>query len=517
MSSEKEPFLKRNVHERISTELKIVLAGAGIAFFGSVINRLLNYVLRIIIARGLSVEEYGLFNIAVIFMRAFVAFAALGLSEGIVRYVSYYRGLNDEEKIKGTLVSSFIITFLFSLVITIVLFFSSDFIAINWFKSEQLIPLLRIFILMIPIGVIISNLTSLNLAYEKIKYNFWLVDVSSQSLRVVTIGLAILFGFGILGVGYAYLISFFIIFVLMFLIAEYKVYPLIRNRVKAKFETRELFSYSWPLVFVGILGYIMGWTDTFMIANLMDIRSVGLYNAALPLANLLTLLPLMFVPMFLPLITRNFAQKKMFLVDSLTKNVSKWSFMINFPILILMLLFPSFFISLLFGEQYLEGTSALVFLSVGFFIFSLSYPSMQLLRMIKETKWYLINLIITIPTNVILNLSLIPKYGITGAAIATTISYSLHSLLFIGEGYYYLKLIPITSSFWKSVFAGLIALGLIFILKNLTSGGFFITVLFGVLFSISYLILLLVFKTFDEQDKILYHFLKSKIKKQKNI
>ncbi|MEK6953187.1 MAG: flippase [Nanoarchaeota archaeon] len=517
MPSEKEHFLKRKVHERISTELKIVLAGAGITFFGSVINRFLNYVLRIIIARGLSVEEYGLFNIAVIFMRAFVAFAALGLSEGIVRYVSYYRGLNEKEKIKGTLVSSFIITFLFSLIITIILFFSSDYIAINWFKSEELIPLLKIFILMIPIGVIISNLTSLNLAYEKIKYNFWLVDVSSQSLRVITIGFVILLGFGILGVGYAYLISFFIIFVLMFLIAEYKVYPLIRSKVKAKFETKELFSYSWPLVFVGILGYIMGWTDTFMIANLMDIRSVGLYNAALPLANLLTLLPLMFVPIFLPLITRNFAQKKTFLVDSLMKNVSKWSFIINFPVLILMLLFPGFFINLLFGKEYLEGTSALIFLSVGFFIFSLSYPSMQLLRMIKETKWYLINLVITIPTNVILNLFLIPKYGITGAAIATTISYSLHSLLFIGEGYYYLKLMPLSFKFWKAILAGLMALVLILILKNLVSGGFYIIILFCVLFSISYLILLLLLNTFDEQDKTLYHFLKSRLKKQKDI
>src|SRR3989344_2240301 len=170
MSSEKEPFLKRNVHERISTELKIILAGAGIALFGSVINRLLNYVLRIIIARGLGVEEYGLFTIAVMVMRAFVAFSALGLTEGIIRYVSYYRGLNDEKKIKGTIVSSFIITFLSSLIITTILFFSSNYIAIHWFNSEELTPLLKIFILIIPIGVLCANISSLYLAYEKIRY-----------------------------------------------------------------------------------------------------------------------------------------------------------------------------------------------------------------------------------------------------------------------------------------------------------------------------------------------------------
>jgi len=505
-------------NRKIGLELKILLAGASIALFGSVINRILNYVLRIIIARGLGVEEYGLFTLAVMVMRAFVAFSALGLTEGIVRYVSYYRGLNDEKKIKGVIVSSFIITFVSSLIITIILFFSSDYISVHWFNSQELAPLLRIFILMIPIGVLCANISSLYLAYEKIKYNFWLVDVSSQSLRVLTIGFAILFGFGILGVGYAYLISFLIILIFMFLILEYKVFPLINNEVKSKFEVKELFSYSWPLVFVGILGYVMGWTDTFMIAKIMDVRSVGLYNAAVPLANLLTLIPLMFVPLFLPLITKNFAKKKLFLVDALTKHVGKWSFLVNFPILLLMLLFPGVFVNTFFGGDYLSSTSSLIFLSFGFFLFSLSQPSMQLLRMIKKTKLYLINLIIVIPLNIILNLLFIPIYGITGAAIATMTAYFVYSLLFVGEGYYYLRLLPFSFNFWKLILAGIIPLIIMLFLRSLINNEIYLFFLLGVGFFISYLGLLILFKAFDNYDKMLLSFLREKfLKKQKVI
>ncbi|MEK6935085.1 MAG: flippase [Nanoarchaeota archaeon] len=500
--------------KKLSNELKVILASASIAFFGSIVNRVFNYVLRILIARGLSVEDYGLFTIAIMVMRFTIAISLLGLGEGLVRYVSYYRGLKDESKIKGTIFSSFGISFLFSLVITIILFFSAEFIAVNWFNSQELIPLLKIFVWAIPIGVIGSNLTSLNLAFEKIKYNFWLVDFGSQSLRVLTIGLVILLGLGIIGVGFAYLISFWFIIIVMYLVAESKVFPILRSKVKSEYNLKELFSYSWPLIFVGVLGYVMGWTDTFMIANLTNITNVGLYNAALPLANLLTLLPLMFSPLFLPLITKNYAKKKMELVSSLTKNVGKWSYMVNFPVLLLMLLFPGLFINILFGVDYLSATNALIYLAIGFFFFSLSYPSMHLLGMIKKTKLSLINLLIVIPINVILNYYLIIDYGITGVAIATAISYIIYSLLFILEGYYYLKLVPISFRFWKATLAGLISLGMILFIRNLIEVNLGFAILLGIMFSIIYLGLLFLFKAFDEYDKMLVGFLRTKFLKR---
>jgi len=501
---------------KVSTELKIILVGAGIAFLGSFINRILNYVLRIVVARGLGVEAYGLFILAVIIMRTFVAFSSLGLYEGIVRFVPYYRGLKDKERIKGVLSFSFIVTFFSSLIISTFLFFMSDFIAIKFFNSSELAPLLKIFIWMIPIGVLSSNYIYLNLAYEKIKYNLFIADISGQGLRVLAVGLAILFGFGIIGVGYAYLFSYLAILILFFFVSELKVYPLFRSKIKSRFEIKELLSYSWPLLFFGLLGSIMGWTDSFMIVNLLDLKSVGIYNAALPIANLLTMVPLIFVPLFLPLITKNYATKNMPIVDSLTKNVGKWNFLINFPILILMLLFPGFFINLLFGKEYLAATTALRFLSVGFFIFSLSYPSMQLLKMIKKTKLYLINLFIVIPLNVILNYLFISKFGITGAALATAITYFIYSGLFIGESYHLLKLIPISFKFWKPISAGLIALLLVLFINTFINMSQFLTaILLGAILLITYFFLLLILKSFDETDKLLFNHMREKVFKGK--
>ena len=63
------------------------------------------------------VKESRLFaflNSIIMSSNSFVAFSALGLSEGIIRFVSYYRGLNDKEGIKGTLISAFGISFLAS-------------------------------------------------------------------------------------------------------------------------------------------------------------------------------------------------------------------------------------------------------------------------------------------------------------------------------------------------------------------------------------------------------------------
>jgi len=50
--------------------------------------------------------------------------------------------------------------------------------------------------------------------------------------------------------------------------------------------TKKLLSFSVPLLAVSMLMMVMSWTDTLMLGYFKSPDVVGLYNAALPLANL---------------------------------------------------------------------------------------------------------------------------------------------------------------------------------------------------------------------------------------
>src|SRR3989344_9148646 len=64
------------------------------------LSKVFAYGYRILIARYFGAETYGLFSLASIVISFFAAIAALGLEEGISRYISYYRGKESPEKIK---------------------------------------------------------------------------------------------------------------------------------------------------------------------------------------------------------------------------------------------------------------------------------------------------------------------------------------------------------------------------------------------------------------------------------
>jgi hypothetical protein len=72
----------------------------------------------------------------------------------------------------------------------------------------------------------------------------------------------------------------------------------------------------------------------------------------------------------------------------------------------------------------------------------------------------------TFVLNIILNLFLIPKYGIVGAAIATTISVTLINLIRIFEVYTILKIHPYNASYVKHFLSGLVLIGSVISAKH---------------------------------------------------
>ena len=83
----------------LNHNLKLIVKTSAIVFIGLVLSKLLGYAYRIIIARALGPEIYGLFSLALTVALTFVTFSAFGLSEGLIRFISLYRGNKEIDKI----------------------------------------------------------------------------------------------------------------------------------------------------------------------------------------------------------------------------------------------------------------------------------------------------------------------------------------------------------------------------------------------------------------------------------
>ena len=108
-------------------------------------------------------------------------------------------------------------------------------------------------------------------------------------------------------------------------------------------------------------------------------------------------------------------------LKALLKRASRLIFILSLPPLLILLIFPEFILSF-FGESYTQAQNALRVLALGYLVSSISGMAAIYLNMTGRARQFQYILLIAVLINLVLNLILIPSYGIEGAAIASGIA-----------------------------------------------------------------------------------------------
>lgn len=499
----------------VNNSLKLLVKTSVIVFIGLLISKILGYTYRIIIARYFGPETYGLFSLAIVISGWFIAVSALGLSEGLLRFIPLYRGKKEYEKIKYLFRYILIILTITSILSGLLLFFLSGIIATNIFHNSGLIIFLRIFSILVPASVIGYPFLAALRAHEEIPWYSFIFNIAQNVIKVAFIGLFVLLG--IIAndiVAWSYLIGVASILLIGYLVCKYKIpHIFYKDRLAEEDKIllkREIFSYSIPILFYSLISTIFYWIDSFSIGIYKSAIEVGFYNAAVPLAMVLGIAPELFMQLFFPMITREYSKRNIGLIEELSKQVSKWILLVNLPALALMLVFPGAFINIFFGSQYLVAQNALRILVIGSFISSLFIVSNNLVSMIGKSKLVLMNIVIASAINLALNSILVPmqkigfidnSLGLNGAAIATLVSVIVFNLLFVFQAYKHLSIVPLRKKMLNLVISAGIATSLLFYARTIINSNDLLTLsLLIFAFLAIYIGLIFATKSLDEND-----------------
>jgi O-antigen/teichoic acid export membrane protein len=207
-------------------------------------------------------------------------------------------------------------------------------------------------------------------------------------------------------------------------------YTSLLDAVKPKYKHRRLVVFSGPLVISAAMGFILQDIDTLLLGYFVSSADVGIYRVVYPLGELMLIFLNSISFIFLPMLSELHADGELEEMKQLYQLITKWLFILSFPILLVWIMFPSIFIRVIFGGEYSSGGSALAVLAVGFFIHATVGLNSNTITSIGETKLIPIVNLIAAVTNLGLNLVLIPRYSFFGAAVATTISYLVLNGLF---------------------------------------------------------------------------------------
>ncbi|HEY1195885.1 flippase [Flavobacterium sp.] len=384
-------------------------------FLDKVLRLGVGLIVGVLIARYLGPDLFGKWNYAIAFVSLVSALATLGLDQIVVKHL-----LDKNEKEGLILGTAFYLrsigAFISILIVGLYFFlFKNDgslaVIAILtaftlWFQAFDVIDLKNQSVLESKKTVIVKNSSFIITSIIRLIFVYCempllaFVVLSVVEFFLGAVGLILFYGFNNL-----------------------KTWNIDINYCK------ELLKQAWPLIMSGIIIMMYMRLDQIMIGEMLGEKGVGLYSVSTRFTELWYFIPTVFVTSFFPKILEKFNidvedYKKVCL------KLLKLLFIISFLISIFFTFFSGFIINLLYGEKFEMAVFALqISIWTGVFVFW-GVAAGNMLVIENLNKHNLIKSVQGLLLNIILNLILIPRYGIDGAAVATLLSQFYASYLY---------------------------------------------------------------------------------------
>ena len=398
-----------------------------------VVSKFVSLLIRMVVAR-VGVAETGTFYLAMYILKFVILVSMLGFEGYIVRDIAAAHAKGDKGMQRHIMNYSLSIVVPFSIFTSFVLWYTSDLI-VEWFHDPTLLIPLYIIAGFLPL-VIVSGIAPLYFrGVGNLKAYMVFAWFGKVALRFIATLVAFIWFGTINSILFAALLGTLLLTWPSF---HYMFKEIGVAKTSAKWE-RPL-GFVLPLYGATLAYAAFEWVDSFMIGHYLSIESVGIYDTAFSVAWLLLMVPTATLTFFMPRVIDHFEKKKPF--KPLYDWALSWNFALNGAIALGLLFFGEYILHYLFGSEFTQGYPLMFTLSVGFW-FSHSLMSAKSFLFVKKRSITLFILSLgSLAINILLNRILIPIYQLPGAALATTISFSILTLSFVIVTYLDFKLTP---------------------------------------------------------------------------
>jgi O-antigen/teichoic acid export membrane protein len=452
--------------------------GGGVVFAGRLFTWGMRFALAVLLARTLGAHDYGVYNLALTTGTILGAFAVLGLDAALVRYVAIFSARSEPSRLRGAIEIGLGTPALVGAVAGIVVFVGADWIAVGLFNERGLAPLLRLTSILIPLLVVNQLLASVLQGMRRIQDAVIAEQISQPLIRGAMIVGFLLLGLQALG---AMLAATLAALVVTFILAAFvlRAWPAERRTVASHREPAELIRFSLPVWLSNVVNTLGGNVQISLLGILGTAAAAGIFAVA----NQITLLGTMFhaalVSASMPLFAQLAAQDDQKGMTELYRATSKWTFAINLPLFLVLVLFPAAILTV-FGSGFVDGAPALIVMAFAGLVNAGTGTSGAILDMTGHTGLKLVNSACAVAVGIVLSVLLIPPFGIVGAAVGALGVAATLNLLRLGEVAFLLHLSPYDVSFVKPIVAGGLALALGLALTQRTAEDAILSLLVGV-------------------------------------
>ncbi|MBF0585875.1 oligosaccharide flippase family protein [Prosthecochloris sp. N3] len=430
--------------------MKIVLQQAGISFAGFAVGQLLRLILNLVIARLLGAEELGIYALALSVMQIAEVAAVLGLDVLLLRAVNSRPG--DGKAPVEVIASALKMSLLVSAAVSAVLVLFAGTLS-GVFEAGPLLDMtLTCYALSLPFHVLVAVGGHALQAMRELGPKIVASQILIPGGMIVLTGAVFLAGGREEALLVPMPVAAFVAAVWMGwrLAVRTGIHPL--TVLGAPLETGALRS-SLPLMLVALAGMVSHWLDILMLGWLQGPSTAGLYQPAVRSAGIIRSFLLAFAAIAAPLFASLHAQRRTEELRHLLQAVTRWIAMTSVPFCVLLMVLPECVLAM-FGDEFISAAPVLVLLAAAVLLQAVTGLYDQVLQMGGRGGVSALNAVLALGVHASLNMVLVPRYSLTGAAAAVAVVYLFLAVLRGGQVLVFWRMHLFSRSLFKPLAAG---------------------------------------------------------------
>jgi O-antigen/teichoic acid export membrane protein len=464
----------------VNYQVRRLFSQSAIYGIGDIGGKILNILLIPIHTHYLKLNEYNVFSLFIVFYTFSLTFYLLGINSGFIRYF-----LGEEYEKKDVFSTSFLFISIFNIFLSLLVIIFSKKLSIIFFDNNAYSDIFYYGSAIL----LLESLSTLTLLVYRAQNNpvgfISAIIVKMCVILVSNLLFLMVFKMGLYGAILGNLAGS----AALFLIISFEIKKLLHFTFSLEL-LKNIFKYGLPTVPAVISLTILIMFDQYLLKYFGFIEKVGIYAVGYKIGMALSIIITGFRFAWFPFIFQIYKEENAKKIFSVVFNY--FNFFLIFFYIIICVYVPIFF-KYIFSPTYYEAIKLIPIVALGYVLYG-NYENFNIGIYLKD-KTYLVAIITGISAlfNIILNIFLIPKYDIIGAAWATVISYLFLTILiyFVSQ-----KLYSIAYDFMKvlKVFlSGCIIMILSFIAKD-------VNVIFKLFIPFLYFVILYVLKFFEPDE-----------------
>ena len=412
----------------------------------------MQFALALIITRGLPTGDAGTLLEAIALFTILASLVTFGSDTGIVRTIPRLRAGGHLRDVRGTLNGALLSTLVLSTGAAIVTFLAAGDLARLFFgrsyraEAAVYVHTLAIFL---PAAAVVALLLAASRGFGAMKP--WTIgQLAVASLRVVFVGAAVVAGADAFDIGLGWGVPSVIVAFSLWLVVVRQRRKLERlrdlgapRRFMSWAEMIDFWRFSSARGAAAVAGSILTWLDVLLVGHYRSAREAAIYAAASRLAVLGTLALQAVGTATAPMFARLLARDEIARVAVVYHSAATYVTALTWPFYICLIAFAPVVMGV-FGPGFSSGATSVCVLSVGMMFNVLTGNITGVLLMSGRSVAAFANTAAALAVNIVMNVVLIPRYGMSGAALAWTVSIVFNNLLAIVEVYFDTSIRPLT-------------------------------------------------------------------------